>query len=860
MLLLVGCAPSLRHVAVDRVPLGKVVVYRNGVAFYERRAHVDGGTLTVRVPRARVDDFLKSLTVVDARTGRALPVAFPRRQADDAPVIEMQLDVGAVGSHADVVMTYVTDAAAWKPSYRLVLGRDDALLEGWAVVDNLSGEDWKDVVVGVGSSAAMSFRYDLWSVRTVERAALAPAASFAVAPPTAVSPYGAAPDPVAAAAPLLTLDASEIRGPDVASGETSGRAPTPPPAPAPGPSAAPTPSVAPARAPAAGPAAAPIPSAAPNPAATLAGARGTGAIQGRVVDSWNDSGLAGVTVAITGAASYTAITDQDGSYRVADLVPGEYLVTFFFGDVTIERRNIRVGVNKTTPVFQKINTAAAVSETIILNDRPPVIDPTSTTQGITIDQDYTRNIPVPGRTFDATLGTASGARDEGAARRSPPTPPPDPYRAVKLGDQKLAEVSAQLVASRQRVLVQGYAAPGEPRAEATALARANLVRDQLIDAGVAPGQIAVAGAIGGAAAVQLITGAAPPVGEVARRARARDATADAPPVGESLFASSSAMTVGDGTSAMVSVLRARTTGRQVYLFDRAGARGNARYAFRAVRLENPTDATLEAGPITVYGDDRYVGEGLTEAIAPHAAVVIPYALDRQIVVERTEASRDELARLLTVQRGVVTAEVQHLRATTLTITSRLRAPTTVYVRHAVEPGWALLDPGLPTERLGQASLIAVELAAGATRTVELREATPMTRQLDLDAEPTLAQLAVYVASARPSPALRAQLQAILAAHAALIDSGARVATLREQAEELRLRDAELIAQLTGLRKVPTAVGLVRHLQDKVAEVATRLQATTIAIVEGQEQQLLARVRFADALTELHLDDARAAAP
>jgi hypothetical protein len=58
------------HVAVDKVPLGKVVVYRNGVAFYERRAQVAGGKLTVRVPRERVDDFLKSLTVVDARTQR----------------------------------------------------------------------------------------------------------------------------------------------------------------------------------------------------------------------------------------------------------------------------------------------------------------------------------------------------------------------------------------------------------------------------------------------------------------------------------------------------------------------------------------------------------------------------------------------------------------------------------------------------------------------------------------------------------------------------------------------------------------------------------------------------------------------
>ena len=77
--LVAACGPNLRsHIKVSDVALGKVVVYRNGVAFYERRAQVRGGKLTVSVPRDRVDDFLKSLTVVDARTQTPLPVAFPR--------------------------------------------------------------------------------------------------------------------------------------------------------------------------------------------------------------------------------------------------------------------------------------------------------------------------------------------------------------------------------------------------------------------------------------------------------------------------------------------------------------------------------------------------------------------------------------------------------------------------------------------------------------------------------------------------------------------------------------------------------------------------------------------------------------
>src|SRR6478735_12571949 len=87
---LAGCGPKhASFVKVDNVALGRVVVYRNGVAYYERRATVTGGMLTVSVPRDRVDDFLKSLTVVDARTHQPLPVTFPREQSGGGPYLEM---------------------------------------------------------------------------------------------------------------------------------------------------------------------------------------------------------------------------------------------------------------------------------------------------------------------------------------------------------------------------------------------------------------------------------------------------------------------------------------------------------------------------------------------------------------------------------------------------------------------------------------------------------------------------------------------------------------------------------------------------------------------------------------------------
>ena len=99
------------------------------------------------------------------------------------------------------------------PGHRYAMGaKGKVMIEGWAIVDNTSGEDWKDVMVGVGSSSALSFHYDLWSVRSVQRATLATEDKFAVAPPTAVSPYGGA---GRSAEPeiLAELEDGEIRRP-----------------------------------------------------------------------------------------------------------------------------------------------------------------------------------------------------------------------------------------------------------------------------------------------------------------------------------------------------------------------------------------------------------------------------------------------------------------------------------------------------------------------------------------------------------------------------------------------------------------------------------------------------------------------
>src|SRR5262245_6526473 len=65
---------------------------------------------------------------------------------------------------------YVTESPIWKTSYRLALKENDKLfLQGWAVVENTSDEDWNNVQLGLVSVRPISFEMDLYQPLFVRR-------------------------------------------------------------------------------------------------------------------------------------------------------------------------------------------------------------------------------------------------------------------------------------------------------------------------------------------------------------------------------------------------------------------------------------------------------------------------------------------------------------------------------------------------------------------------------------------------------------------------------------------------------------------------------------------------------------------
>jgi len=82
-----------------------------------------------------------------------------------------------------LVASYMTPAPVWKSSYRLIFGTEpQPMLEGWAIVDNTSGEDWENVKLSVVSGRPISFITQLYEPRYIQRPTADLAENRAVAP------------------------------------------------------------------------------------------------------------------------------------------------------------------------------------------------------------------------------------------------------------------------------------------------------------------------------------------------------------------------------------------------------------------------------------------------------------------------------------------------------------------------------------------------------------------------------------------------------------------------------------------------------------------------------------------------------
>jgi hypothetical protein len=94
------------------------------------------------------------------------------------------LDFSGEGSRR-VRVGYIMETPVWKTSYRLVLSDTEApFLQGWALVENTTDEDWQDVRLSLIAGRPISFTMDMYEPLYAQRPVVVPEVYAALRPQT----------------------------------------------------------------------------------------------------------------------------------------------------------------------------------------------------------------------------------------------------------------------------------------------------------------------------------------------------------------------------------------------------------------------------------------------------------------------------------------------------------------------------------------------------------------------------------------------------------------------------------------------------------------------------------------------------
>ncbi len=147
-----------------------------------------------------------------------------------------------------------------------------------------------------------------------------------------------------------------------------------------------------------------------NPAHAGAQSAQSASLVGKVTDE-SGGAMPGVTVTLKSpalqVAQMAAVTGVDGDYRLLELPPGVYSVTFELGGF---QTSVRAGVHLTTGSAGRVDVVmkiGALSETVQVSGQSPVVDTVNVAGQTTLVQEQLRSIPMGG-TMQEMLPLAAG--------------------------------------------------------------------------------------------------------------------------------------------------------------------------------------------------------------------------------------------------------------------------------------------------------------------------------------------------------------------------------------------------------------------------------------------------------------------
>jgi hypothetical protein len=315
------------------------------------------------------------------------------------------------------------------------------------------------------------------------------------------------------------------------------------------------------------------------------------------------------------------------------------------------------------------------------------------------------------------------------------------------------------------------------------------------------------------------------------------------------------VTIPNKSATMVMLLDRHVPGEAISLFaPDGGVPESASHPFRVARFTNKTGGLLERGPLAIFSQGAFLGQGMADPLPDGATATVPFALERTLAVEVSRENREEGARLYHIEGGVLTVVRDAVWLTKYRVKNGADRPAKLLVKHPRVTGARLNTPPAGTEdHVGSGSaLVPTPVAARATRELALDERQESQREIDWLSPLADEAIKAYLGDRRADPAVVAQLKAAWDIRQVLVTATEQQQRLSAEDQERRRATEETRANLKALEKNVAAGDLRAKLTRRLAADSARLDLVGKQLVEIKLKVNENQIRFTDAIRGIKL--------
>jgi len=294
------------------------------------------------------------------------------------------------------------------------------------------------------------------------------------------------------------------------------------------------------------------------------------------------------------------------------------------------------------------------------------------------------------------------------------------------------------------------------------------------------------------------------------------------------------VTVPRDRSALIPILQTRMEGERVSIFNEQSP---AHRPMSGMLLKNTSPLTLEDGSLTVIDGDAYAGEALMERLKPAEERLISFAVDLGTLVNlRDEDDERQPVFLLRSVNGVVQAHYYNVRRKVYTLVNQTDRPRTVYLEHPrdEDDNWELTaDTATPVIKTANHYRFRVELAAHQTLNFPVSE-----RNEEFDSYAltnfTRDNLELFIARRYVDDKTRAALETIIALKDKVAAATARLQVIDKEAAEIA-HDQERLRE--NIKAMSSAAPSSSEAKQAFGSEAKQLIARYFSKANEQETRL-----------------------